>query len=92
MSPVNAVASATAFGVDLNQHRSKFLTDTAIKENDVFIIMDKENYWDLRKMNVPKNKIFKLNSVDIADPYGNDNDYFNKTFKIIADSIDAVVK
>lgn len=92
LSPVNAVASATAFGVDLNQHRSKFLTDTAIKENDVFIIMDKENYWDLRKMNVPKNKIFKLNSVDIADPYGNDNDYFNKTFKIIADSIDAVVK
>ena len=92
LSPVNAVASAKAFGVDLNQHRSKFLTDTAILENDLFVIMDKDNYWDLIKMKVPKNKIFKMNSLDISDPYGNDNNYFNKTFKIIADSIDAVFK
>jgi predicted ATP-grasp superfamily ATP-dependent carboligase/protein-tyrosine-phosphatase len=92
LSPVNAVASAKAFGVDLNQHRSKFLTDTAILENDLFVIMDKDNYWDLIKMKVPKNKIFKLNSLDISDPYGNDNNYFNKTFKIIAESVDAVFK
>ena len=55
----------------------------------IFIIMDNDNYWELKKMKVPVKKIFKLSTTDISDPYGFKADYFDVIFKKIATSIDA---
>jgi protein-tyrosine-phosphatase len=91
LSPVNAVKAAEKTGIDLNIHRSKYLSDVNIKETDVFIIMDDTNYWDLIKRNVDRNKIFRLNAKNVSDPYGFKGDYFETIFKMISKSLDDVL-
>lgn len=87
LSPMNAIQSSAKFGVDLNVHRSKYLTQEDINEIDIFLIMDEINYWDLLEMNTPDKKIFKLHEKDIPDPYGFDCDYFEKVYLMISESI-----
>lgn len=92
LSPVNAVKAAATFDIDLEEHRSKYLSAQAIENTDIFIIMDKINYTDLRLLNIPADKIFLLNTSGIDDPYGKSPQLFEAVFKKIATSIDAVFK
>jgi protein-tyrosine-phosphatase/predicted ATP-grasp superfamily ATP-dependent carboligase len=87
LSPVNAVTTASKFGIDLGEHRSRYLTEAAIEQTDLFFIMDKSNYWDLRKRKVPKEKIFRLDHNDIKDPYSKDLQYFEMNFSSIATAL-----
>ena len=90
LSPVNALKAAANFGVDLGIHKSKYLSEKIASEKDVFIIMDKKNYFDLRQLQVPSEKIFHLRKKDIADPYDHNLDFFQIVFRDIADSIDSL--
>lgn len=90
LSPVNAVKAANKRGFNMNIHRSKYLTDLAISETDVFIVMDKENYRDLRKRNIPSSKIYQLGKTVVPDPYGKEEQYFDIVFDAIAKNIDTI--
>ena len=90
LSPIDAINTARESGVDLQQHRSKYLDKLSIDKTDIFIIMDTTNYYDIRKLGVPKNKIFLLSKNKIHDPYKKDISFYRETFNAIAEHIQQI--
>ncbi len=90
LSPVNAIEAAAQWGINLDTHRSKYLTQKAISDTELFIIMDKINFTDLCLLNIPANKIFLLNKEGITDPYSHEIDFFKKTFAEIANNLNLI--
>ena len=90
LSPMDAINTARESGVDLELHRSKYLDKRSIDKTDIFIIMDTTNYYDIRKLGVPKNKIFLLSKNKIHDPYKKDISFYRKTFNAIAAHIQQI--
>ena len=92
LSPTNAVLASTKFGIDISEHKSKFISKTEIVKMDLFLIMDKNNYAQLIKLGVPKNKIYFLSNVEIKDPYNKDLKSFEETYTSISKSINIIFK
>lgn len=90
LSPVKAVEVAASLGVSLGDHRSRYLTSEDIAHTDIFIIMDRINYADLRKMGVPHARIFLLDKEPVQDPYGKTTDGYRRSFEQICQRIDAL--
>lgn len=90
LSPVNAVAAASDFGIDLNLHISKFISLEQAENMDVIFIMDKFNYSRFKKL-YPQfiDKVFYLdNKAEIKDPFRGNINIFKNIYKVIAERID----
>ena len=92
LSPLNAVAAAKFFSVDLNRHLSKSITDLTNSETDLFIVMDKSNSYELQERGVPKSKIRFLANQEIPDPYGESLESFQEIYSKIAQEIVRIFK
>jgi protein-tyrosine phosphatase len=96
-SPETAVMTARALGVDLDDHRSVLLDARTMDEADIVFLFDSHNLARVaRDYPQHRGKLHLLGSltahgaIEIADPYGADDDVFEHTYARIAASIDAL--
>ena len=92
LPPINAVLAAGHFNVSLRDHCSKYLNDKIISAMDVFVVMDKMNYYDILQLGVPAGKIKFLATEAISDPYKKNYDQFIITYTSIKKNIDRFLK
>jgi protein-tyrosine-phosphatase len=105
--PATAEAAAVMKeeGMDLSGHRSKKLTDTDVNSADLIFVMEyKHEEYMLSKYPRARNKIYLLKEFkkignydiskdpDIIDPIAKDKDFYKKTFQVIKDSVENIIK
>jgi protein-tyrosine phosphatase len=91
LSPVNAVTEAKKLGADISDHSSMHVFDINEKETDLFIVMDKSNYLELKEIGVNEEKIYFLCGQEIEDPYRKSADVFKRVYLQIKECIDKLV-
>lgn len=88
--PANALSAAQEFGVNLENHVSRYIPPEKIFNMDVVFVMDKKNYFQLSKA-FPKlkNKIFLLGGKHtIEDPYSKKLEVFVEKYQQIKTILD----
>ena len=96
-SPQDAIAAASAFGIDLSQHRSRVLDEEAMQWADAIFFFDLENQEALRcRFPAALSKMHFLGALDagrnleIADPFEEGLDQFRETYRQIFELLDRV--
>lgn len=92
LSPTHAVECAKEFGVDLETHRSKVLTEKEVANLDFLFVMDEQNFADFQNA-FPGylSKLFYLNAAkEIEDPYNKGKETFSRIYREIAAEIDTL--
>jgi protein-tyrosine-phosphatase/predicted ATP-grasp superfamily ATP-dependent carboligase len=96
-SPAEAIASATRFGVDLRHHESDSITEEGVKKADIIFVFDWENLQKLvERFPFVRTKVHLFSEINprsplfIQDPYGKDLDAFNKSYEMIAHSLNTI--
>ena len=97
-SPQLAVQAAKSFNIDLENHRSKVISQKDIDNFRIVFVMDIDLYITMVQIYPScRNKLFLLGALgrpktaddfEIHDPYGKDLDKFTSVFKQITISID----
>jgi len=94
-SPEPAQSAASAFGIVLEQHRSKVVSQATVDRADAIVVFDEENRAEIRsKYPTARAKTHLLGwlmdspEYEIADPYGGDVDDFRKTYTKISSTLD----
>jgi len=94
-SPPEALSAARKFGVDLSDHQADHITDDMVKNSDLIIIFDEENFrMLLQRYPRYKNRIWFLSEIcpdiplHIEDPFKKDSDTYEKVYSVIAYCID----
>lgn len=89
-SPAIAVASASVLGVDLDNHRSRKLTQTMLDKCGVIFVMEASEYqWIKSQYPNATDKIFFLGEfydgevVEISDPWGKSSQAFHRVYNRI---------
>ena len=79
---------AKKHGLDLKKHRAQKLTPQHMKEYDLFIVMDKSNYRDLKKYNLNMKILgdYGFDGKGVPDPY------FTGNIELVFDMIERAVK
>ena len=79
---------AAKHGIDLTGHRAQKLTQKHMEEYDLFIVMDKSNYRDLKKYNLNMKILgdFGFDGKGVPDPY------FTGNIEVVFDMIERAVK
>ncbi len=95
-----AIMAAEEFDVDLSFHRSRQLTEGALAQADLIIVME-ESHGQFIKRNWPDNDVdIRLLSEfdresrrgkDIPDPYGSSIDYYRANYRQIDEAVDGLV-
>ncbi len=85
-----AIAAMRKYGIDLSLHRTKPLTTELIDMADIILTMTSAHKQLI--YNIAPNKIFTLleyagDDGDISDPYGGDNDDYERTAAEIYDAL-----
>ncbi len=100
-SPENALAAATHFNIDMGEHRSKLLTNEIVKKSGVLFVMDIDLYRRVKALHpASKNKLFYLGvllngeapSIEITDPYGKNAEQTTRTFSLVKNSLDNLIR
>ena len=79
----NAIQAVAEIGLDLNQHRTRFLPGIDLNEYSLFVALGEEHADILRSIGIPANLVRVLHRapnvddpydlrMDIVDPYGGD--------------------
>ncbi len=79
----NAIQAVAEIGLDLNQHRTRFLPGIDLNEYSLFVALGEEHADILRSIGIPTNLVRVLHRapnvddpydlrMDIVDPYGGD--------------------
>jgi protein-tyrosine-phosphatase/predicted ATP-grasp superfamily ATP-dependent carboligase len=93
-SPAEAVAAASAWGVDLSQWRSSLVQEDDLRRADAIVVFDEENWDTVRSMSRDlEEKTVILGSlidgpVFIKDPYGKPKETFLSAYRHIAEAIE----
>ena len=98
-SPVDAIAAAKAWNVDLQTHRSTFVESFEDWEASLIFVFDRKNISGLKKCGyltgIP---VFELEVLtgdgkrDIADPYGHGAEAFQECYARVAVAIDELIR
>lgn len=91
LSPLNALVAAKEFGVDLSTHSSKHIDDIDLANTDLFIVMDKLNYFELKDLNIPEHKIAFLAPDELHDPYKKELKEYESVYGQIKSCIEALI-
>lgn len=88
MACEQSIEVAQKHGIDLSKHKAQKLTQKHINEYDLFIVMDKTNYRDLKKykLNMKLLGDFGFNGKGVPDPY------FTGNIELVFDMIERAVK
>jgi protein-tyrosine-phosphatase/predicted ATP-grasp superfamily ATP-dependent carboligase len=95
-SPGAAIAAASVMGVDLSQWCSSTVTESELRDADVVVVFDEENYVTVRDASPDSaSKIVLLGILDdgpvfIKDPYGSSREIFAAIYWRIARAIDVL--
>lgn len=96
--PEAALAAASAMGVHLGDHRSRIISEEAVKEADVIFVFDANDLAMVRRrFPAARSKTFLLGLLSpqgatvITDPYGKSGAEFDHTYRTIASSLDSVL-
>ncbi|MCX7649160.1 MAG: ATP-grasp domain-containing protein [Flavobacteriales bacterium] len=94
LSPGTAVAQAREFGVDMSFHVSQYILDVPYERADAIFVMDKKNYFKLkRKLPGLQKRIFFLDDQkEIPDPYGLSPEFFEKCYQQIKSGVDTIFR
>jgi len=88
-SPLQAVRSASKFGVDLEAHRSRPITEHT---NTLFLAADRRVYRALRSRGIPADRVRFFAPFEIEDPFGGSAQQFERSFGKIAASLDRLLR
>jgi protein-tyrosine-phosphatase/predicted ATP-grasp superfamily ATP-dependent carboligase len=95
--PDEARAVAKAFGVDLEDHRSKVLSTSLATESDIIVVFDHQNLKDVsREYPQIKSRIARLgdflpgSGTEVADPYDQPLERYAHCFQLIADLLSQI--
>jgi protein-tyrosine-phosphatase/predicted ATP-grasp superfamily ATP-dependent carboligase len=94
-SPTEAAEAARAFGVDLEGHRSAWLTIEEAEAADAVLVFDAVNVEELKRLGARANVLRLADLVGrpaIADPYGRGPDAFAACYREIEQAVDALVE
>lgn len=82
-----SIEVAAKHNIDIKTQKSRPINLYDDMDFDVIIAMDSNNKRDILKLGFPKDKVFKLgdftNGEDMPDPYYDNKDGFENTFKLI---------
>lgn len=88
LSPVNALLAAIKTGnISLQTHRSKYFLSVKTTKAPLYVVMDRENYFDLLTLGIDGERIRFLCDSDIEDPYGKSEAFFQSTYQKITESL-----
>lgn len=87
LPPLNAVAAAADFGVDMDTHPSLFASQTIISKTDMIVVMDVLNYDQMIACGAKPSQLYFLDETDISDPYGTDSANFRYIYSRISTRI-----
>ncbi len=98
----DAVTCAVEFGLSLENHRARQLSEELLDDADMVLVMDRSHekmilaFWSHHREKVrymtefdPKGRGKKK---DVADPYGNSARAYRKSFELIARCVDGLVE
>ena len=88
MACEQSIKIAKKHGLDLTKHRAQKLTQKHISEYDLFIVMDKSNYKDLKKYDINMKILgdYGFDGKGVPDPY------FTGNIELVFDMIERAVK
>ncbi|MEN3367487.1 MAG: low molecular weight protein-tyrosine phosphatase [Burkholderiales bacterium] len=83
-------------GIDISSHRARSLTASMVSEADLILTMDLAQKRHVESQYVAsKGKVFRLGEFkkyDIADPYRQSIVEFRKSYQLIADGVEDILK
>lgn len=96
-----AVEVAAGYGIILNFHRSKHISDTRIKNAGLILTMERSHTEYIKKLWPDSDAVFELKSfglekicdsfsTEIADPIGRDFDYYQSVFDELKKEINRI--
>jgi protein-tyrosine-phosphatase/predicted ATP-grasp superfamily ATP-dependent carboligase len=97
LCPLKAVASAASIGINLSEHKSRYVSQQLVKQSEVIIVFDTKNEKEIvRRFPRARNRIVRLSDFvpghvdEIFDPINLVGEKFTKCYKMIADSLDLI--
>jgi protein-tyrosine-phosphatase len=98
----DALTYAAEFGLSLENHRARVLSEELLDEADMVLVMDRSHekmiatFWSHHREKVRYMTEFdprgKGKKKDVADPYGNSARAYRKSFQLIARCVDGLVE
>ena len=96
-----AIYTLNKKGIDIKNHKAKMLTKKIINESDLILTMTRSH-----KRMILNDKVYTLkefayiinneeidrNNLDIADPYGLDSNFYEKTAEEIEEQLQKIIK
>jgi len=92
-------------GIDLSSHRTRTLTEAEIQKQDLIFVMERQHKeYIISKYPEVRSKLYLLKDFkkignfdtsenpDIEDPIAKDVDFYKKTFAVIKESIERILK
>jgi len=95
-SPTRHIAMSQERGIDLSGHRSSVIAPADIEWADLIIAMDRHNWYALRQMRAPSEKIvfagaLTKGNVEIHDPYQMTDEAARRTIDRLCEAGDALI-
>lgn len=80
-------------GIDISSHRARMLTETAVRDAELILVMDKlQKLQILTQYPYAQGKVFLLGEADIPDPYQQGKEVFRLVYSSIEKSVGEWVK
>ena len=71
-------------GVDISDHRARMLNENLVRDADLILVMeDVQKQMILSQYPFANGKVFRLDEMDIPDPFQRDRATFDKVFSLI---------
>lgn len=98
-----SIAIAKSYGIDINSHRARIITQIDLEEYDKIFCMDLENYKDavsLANSEEQRQKISLIlneagntdDNIEVPDPYWSEMDAFDQVYKMLDDAFEKIAK
>ena len=97
-SPADAVAAATAWEVDLTEHRSKAVSPELVRQSDAIFVFDHQNYSRIvEEFPEARDRLHLLGALDprgplfVPDPWGRGPDVYAAVYRRVAETLTAAI-
>jgi protein-tyrosine-phosphatase/predicted ATP-grasp superfamily ATP-dependent carboligase len=97
--PGDAVEAAASFGIDLTEHRSQIVTEESMKQADLIIVFDRDNWLAIRSMCpevIPRVAYLGAadpdESLEVPDPFGHDIEQFRACYRRVKGLVERLAR
>ncbi len=97
----NAIEAMRALGLDISEHKTRFLPNLKLNNYDLFVCMSYDHATLVKSLGVPENMVVVLEKpsedkydlgVGIADPFGSDINGYKKCAQDLREAISELIK